>query len=1305
METEKKLNNSSNNIFKRNNLDIDNDIDNTENKDNHSIISQKWALKVNLGNQSENEEKEPKINKSQEQIEASQEQKGQNLEINNKNEINIIAQEALEVKDINQDNKNLEQKKEIVNNDKNCINDENENKKSDEELIEDKKNDEIKEEKEINEIDDLIENEDKKEKNRNKLKTGEKEEKEGLLDNIKEDNKSYKNKKMVASSTSDRLLEEQKEKEFQKEFKREKEKAKGDKSLEKKIEEKFVDKEDEIIETKNKNIIVNINNENISNKDENNSNKKHKLKIQEINIEENKKDSTDNNLIEKSSHKKIQKRRNKRTFSTKIFEQKFNLDKIGKIKIAKNHAEANRILKQIRSFNNDTEFCPCCCLPCPQEGVLEHFSYCDDTDKFVELGQGTSLYFSFFKYSMIIISMTALIIGIPFLIFSYQYTYSIQKICNYYYNLDGSTKDCELYITVKDYASDIYSYVDSPFFLFSTANIKDYRNNYYTKHNGTDKNNFEKAILNYPLLNLICSITLFIINILYTILIYNKNVSYDYQITSPSDYTVLITNMDEVLSHYLNIRKKYEEMIKNEPNKLNEDGTPFDFQKELNQELNIPNSNFEKKRSTINKNRSHLISRLKEFSDFIENNICINQNKEKYNIKQLNICFKLNEFMQLEEELHTINTQIVKINNHPYQIERNKIYDEIGEERRYFGSILSGYNLYWFNCCDQGIKISELENLKKEKEAKISKLMRKSIDIDENNFAGVAFVSFNTIKEQEDFLSQFPTNIFSYFLKIITDLKYIFFFCCLKKDLKANLSVSTTSEPEDILYENLEYSSIKRTFRTLIVYIISILLIGACFGIFIGLNILQEKVNEQAIHIILSYILSLCNTCVSSCLNIIFQMILDFLTKQEKPYTMTEYYRSYSVKLTLFSFFTSSVVPLICELIRNSNGYEILISNMLMMFLVNAFVTPIMWTFNFTYFLKKFQICLIDFRKDPKNEDKNHNMTQRELNDLYELPDMCIAYKYSYLAKTILMTFLYIPIFPLGIAISLVGFVLGYLLEKFNYAHMYKRPEMLNHRLCAFYVNHFDVVFFVYAIGDYIFMNDSYENRNIPLAKIIIFGIITAIPYSKFLKKKCIGIHESDINSNEYKDKYFTFSTDYERANPMTRKKGIKQYLQNLLECKKITPKEYHKLLSQSDSLNLMELYYESRQNKNLYDAQKNFAMGGGKFFLNNIIRSINVNDNKNINIININEENIQPSHAINNIFNNEINNREEHVEKEEEKNIANIYKKPFFIGYGGTIQSYLNQIIQYSENNEDKKEKNDSILENNDEYDKDNSM
>ena len=252
-----------------------------------------------------------------------------------------------------------------------------------------------------------------------------------------------------------------------------------------------------------------------------------------------------------------------------------------------------------------------------------------------------------------------------------------------------------------------------------------------------------------------------------------------------------------------------------------------------------------------------------------------------------------------------------------------------------------------------------------------------------------------------------------------------------------------------------------------------------------------------------------------------------------------------------------------CELIKKSDGYQILISNMLMMFLVNAFLTPIMWTMNFTYFLKKFQICMIE-RKS--NADNKHNMTQRELNELYELPSMSISYKYSYLAKTLLMTFLYISIFPLGVVISLVGFILGYLLEKFNYAHMYKRPEMLNHKLCVFYVNHLDVVIFVYAIGDYIFMHNSYENKIIPLTKIIIFGVLTILPYKKFLKRNYIGMLESDISNAKYKDKYFTFSMDYERANPITRKKGIKNYLKKMLESGKINKNRYMELIRESST-------------------------------------------------------------------------------------------------------------------------------------------
>ena len=1253
MTSQEKINkSSSSNSLNKNNK---------ENKEQNIFMntnnSEKWAANINFDTNTKNKNK----------IKNLKEEFNKDEELNHKKN----CKEKRREKEPRIKNDDSDEKEEIELENNNIINVKEKNKSFENEKINKIKlsnednddNGEKKENEEINDIDELLIKEDKENKKEQK------------------DNESANNYKKINIEKKEEKIGKKKEiKEIKlRSDKRDKNDENSDKN-----EIKIYDKQEKSENEKKNQSKTNIKSE------------RRRNEIKLINGEE-----ISESLEKKRSTHRGLKRKNV-TILTGSLDNRFNLDEIGKIKIAEQHASANRILKQINNFDAETKFCPCCCLPCEKDGTLVRFSYCDDTDKFIDFGQGTTLYFSFFKYSIIVMAATAIIIGIPFLIFSYQYTYALQKVCTFYYLNEFNIlekKDllnyCDLYITAEDYAADYYSVVDSPFFLFSSVNIKDYRNIYHRIYKDNESDNFEKSILNFPILSFICSITLLIINILYTIIIYNKNTLYDFQITSPSDYTVLITNMHSVLSHYLSIRKEYEILKQNDPNKLNEDGTKFDFEKEMNKKLGISellskNQSKKEKNEKIKgskKGKKHKkgISRLKQFTAFIENNICIGPNKEKYQVEQLNICFKLNNFMNLEEELHSINTQIVKTKNHPYQIKRNEELGLEGSERKYFGSMLSGYNLFWFNCCEKGIELSKLEKEKTKIENDIETMIN-SEDIDENNFAGVAFVSFNTLKEQEDFLSQFPSNIISYFLKIIWDLKYIFCFCCIKKDLKANLDVVIAPEPEDVIFENLEYSSIKKTFRTIVVYIISIILIGICFGIFIGLNIWQEQLNNKAIHFILSYVISLLNTCVSSILNIIFQMILDFLTKMEKQNSMTEYYRSYSAKLTIFTFFTSAVVPLICELIRRSDGYEILISNMLMMFLVNAFVTPIMWTLNFTFFLKKFRICLIKWNKAPNDVDKYHNMTQRELNDLYELPDMSISYKYSYLAKTLLMTFLYIPIFPLGIAISLVGFILGYLLEKFNYSQMYKRPEMLNHKLCVFYVNHFDVVIFVYAIGDYIFMHNVYENRIIPLVKIIIFAVITIIPYSKFLKKSFIGITESNIKSAKFSEKFFTFSTDYERANPMTRKKGIKHYLKKLLESKKISFKDYRKYLAQSDSLNLMQVYYESRTNKSLFDAQRNFAKAiGNRFFnlkkLNDIIINSkdddNYNNDNNLNFLNVREENIQPCANMNN-EGMEVK-EEDNNEKQESKKIANIYNNPFFMDFGCTIQTFVKEVVEKS--------------------------
>ena len=93
-----------------------------------------------------------------------------------------------------------------------------------------------------------------------------------------------------------------------------------------------------------------------------------------------------------------------------------------------------------------------------------------------------------------------------------------------------------------------------------------------------------------------------------------------------------------------------------------------------------------------------------------------------------------------------------------------------------------------------------------------------------------------------------------------------------------------------------------------------------------------------------------------------------------------------------------------------------------------------------------------------------HHKTQKELNELYEYPDMDISVKYSYLSKTLFITMFYLPIFPFGVLISFLGLILAYFLEKFNFTHSYKRPEMLNEKLGEIHFNFFISVQIFYSI-------------------------------------------------------------------------------------------------------------------------------------------------------------------------------------------------------------------------------------------------
>ena len=109
----------------------------------------------------------------------------------------------------------------------------------------------------------------------------------------------------------------------------------------------------------------------------------------------------------------------------------FSLYKLGKIEWAKEHASANRPLNKLGQFNKNTNFCNCCNLPCETPGIIERFSFCENTENFSVCGKGVPLYFYFYRYCIYILIIVLFVMSIPMIISNNNHLRSIEKYCTY----------------------------------------------------------------------------------------------------------------------------------------------------------------------------------------------------------------------------------------------------------------------------------------------------------------------------------------------------------------------------------------------------------------------------------------------------------------------------------------------------------------------------------------------------------------------------------------------------------------------------------------------------------------------------------------------------------------------------------------------------------------------------------------------------------------------------------------------------------------------------------------------------------
>ena len=545
-----------------------------------------------------------------------------------------------------------------------------------------------------------------------------------------------------------------------------------------------------------------------------------------------------------------------------------------------------------------------------------------------------------------------------------------------------------------------------------------------------------------------------------------------------------------------------------------------------------------------------------------------------------------------------------------------------------------------------------------------------------NKFAGCIFATFTTVKDKENYYNKYPHYFIEIAYSFIKNIKN-YLNCFMDKQKKEKLRMRKTlnvfyaHEPEDIIWENMEYSLKQRIIRGLLIYFISLLLLLILFLIVFQLTSIQNNLNKKSEwHYITINISSYSIALAIVIVNKFFQILLEFLTGIEKPNSYSNFYLSCSVKLTTFSFITSSIIPYICNKDKN-----LMVKNISNLFIVNSILLPMPFAL-ITYFYKSFRIFLINRKPNA------HYKTQKELNDLYELPDMDISYKYSDVCQTILMTFFYMPIFPFGAFISSIGLILTFFCQKLYFIHFYKRPEMLNESICKFYLEYFIFDILIYAIGDYIFSSQIYEKKTWRLFNLILFTILSVIPYNKLIiiyldKNKIIQIDSTPISKV-----YFSFYNDYERQNPITKKEGLCKYINELREKKYISERVKEIATSNVENINIMEVYYRTSVRHSLMKSQFTFA--DNNHFLN---KKIGKNESANNNDLEINRNNGSFKSREKEQKNKENENKElMSVENAiiEENDLMKImrnnnslmletYKNPFLFGINDSIRLSLN--------------------------------
>lgn len=211
------------------------------------------------------------------------------------------------------------------------------------------------------------------------------------------------------------------------------------------------------------------------------------------------------------------------------------------------------------------------------------------------------------------------------------------------------------------------------------------------------------------------------------------------------------------------------------------------------------------------------------------------------------------------------------------------------------------------------------------------------------------------------------------------------------------------------------------------------------------------------------------------------------------------------------------------------------------------------------------------FSREKSKGDKS-KMTQREANMLSEGPTMDPADVISNFMNMIMTCCFFSPIIPASIPLAFLSSVFYYWTTKYILVRKVKMPEMFGELMATFFMNMMPYLVLGWACASYAFyyflnnaiLQEDFSSKRftevelqsgfvlqwsvvqgileITLIVLVLVFVIVMLPL-RALTQMCSlkSVLNNKENETLYRDIALTFQTDYDKANPLTRQKGIER--------------------------------------------------------------------------------------------------------------------------------------------------------------------